>query len=121
MTHWFVALDGVDGNSGLSQGEAFRHVARGVEQLEAGDTLFLGGGVYVEPVMIECKTRVTIRSLPGEQAIIDGARDDFRQNSGPLWRSGAVSGEFVTRLAYPATTDCGAILDPDQHIRLLAW
>jgi hypothetical protein len=84
MTHWFVALDGDDGNSGLSPGEAFRHVAHGVEKLEAGDTLFVGGGVYVEHVTIECKTRVTIRSLPGEHAIIDGARDDFRENSGPL-------------------------------------
>jgi hypothetical protein len=35
MTHWFVALDGDDGNSGLGPGEAFRHVAHGVEQLEA--------------------------------------------------------------------------------------
>ena len=121
MTHWFVALDGDDGNSGLSQGEAFRHVAYGVEQLEAGDTLFLGGGVYVEHVTIESKTRVTIRSLPGEDAIIDGARDDFRENSGPLWRPGAVAGEFVTGLAYPANTDRGAILDPDRHIRLVTY
>ena len=121
MTDWFVALDGDDGNSGLGVDEAFRHVAHGVEQLEAGDTLFLGGGVYAEHVIIDGRTRVTIRSLPGEHAIIDGARDEFRENSGPLWRAGVATGEFVTREPYPANTDRGAILDPDRHVRLITY
>ena len=121
MTEWFVALDGDDGNSGLAADQAFRHVARGVQHLEAGDTLSLGGGVYAEHVVIDGKTRVTIRSLPGEHAIIDGARDEFRENSGPLWRAGAVAGEFVTREPYPARTDRAAFIDPARHVRLITY
>ena len=46
VTHWFVALDGDDSNSGLDSGNAFRHVAHGVNRLDTGDTLFIGEGVY---------------------------------------------------------------------------
>jgi hypothetical protein len=121
VTHWFVALDGDDNNSGLDPGNAFRHIAHGVNKLDTGDTLFIGEGVYTEHVTIDRKTRVTIQSLPGEHAIIDGARDDFRENPGPLWVAGEVTGEFVTRKAYPANTDRGAFLDPDRHTRLITY
>jgi hypothetical protein len=121
VTHWFVALDGDDSNSGLDSGNAFRHVAHGVNRLDTGDTLFIGEGVYTEHVTIDGKTRVTIQSLPGEHAIIDGARDDFRENSGPLWVPGEVPREFVTRTAYPANTDRGAFLHPHRHIRLITY
>jgi hypothetical protein len=43
VTNWFVAVGGDDTNSGLSSTDAFQHVAQGVSQLQAGDTLFIGG------------------------------------------------------------------------------
>jgi Right handed beta helix region len=121
VTHWFVALGGDDDNSGLSPGDAFRHVAHGVDQLDTGDTLFIRDGVYTEHVTIERKTRVTIQSLPGEHAVIDGARDEFRAEPGQLWRPGDVEGEFVTLAPYPVNTDRGAFLDRDRHTRLITY
>jgi hypothetical protein len=121
VAEWFVSVDGADGNSGTGPADAFRLIGRGVQQLAAGDTLFIGGGVYAEHVTVEGKARVTIRSLPGEHAIIDGALDDFREDSGPLWEPGAVDGEFVTRDPYPANTDLGAFIAPDRHIRLVTY
>lgn len=121
MTSWYVARDGADGNSGLAADDAFRHVARGVSALATGDILFVGGGVYPEHVTIDGKTGVTIRSLPGEHAVIDGAREDLRDATGSLWQPGAVAGEFVTTQAYPTRTDRGAFLDPDRHIRLITY
>jgi hypothetical protein len=57
VTNWFVAVGGDDTNSGLSSTDAFRHVARGVSQLQAGDTLLIGDGIYAEHVTIDGKTR----------------------------------------------------------------
>ena len=82
MTSWFVARDGADDNSGLDRDNALRHVAHGVSKLDSGDTLLIGEGVYTEHVTIDHKAGVSIRSLPGEHAIIDGARDDFREAPG---------------------------------------
>jgi hypothetical protein len=119
VTDWFLAVNGDDNNTGQSSENAFRRIARGVDHLDAGDRLFMGDGVYTEHVTIEGKNRVTIRSVPGEHAVIDGARDDFRAEPSQLWTPGDVDGEFVTLAAYPAHTDRGAFLDPYRHIRLI--
>ena len=104
MTVWFVARDGADGNSGLDRDSAFRHVGHGISQLDTGDTLLIAGGVYTEHVTIHQKSGVTIRSLPGEHAIIDGARDDFREAPDLLWKPGSVPGEFVSVHTSPPNT-----------------
>ena len=121
MTDYFVALDGNNGNSGLSTADAFGTVAHGVEQLDTGDTLFIRGGVYFEHVKVECKTRITIQSMPGEHAVIDGARKEFRAVPNGLWDPGEVAAEFVTRDAFPLRTDRGAFVLPDGHVRLVTY
>ena len=55
MSEYFVALDGDNGNSGLSTADPFRTVSHGVGVLQTGDTLFIRGGVYVEHVIVENK------------------------------------------------------------------
>ena len=78
IDHYFVALDGDDLNTGLSTASPFRTVTCGVAVLQPGDTLFIRGGVYIEHVCIEDKVRIVIQSFPDEQAVLDGARADFR-------------------------------------------
>lgn len=121
MNCYFVALDGDDHNSGESTSDPFRTVGHGVAQLEAGDTLFIRGGVYTEHVSISGKTRVVIQSFPGEQAIIDGAIAEFRGVPNDLWRPGEADGEYVTRVRYPAGTEFGAFLGPAPYSRLITY
>jgi hypothetical protein len=121
MDHYFVALDGDDQNSGMSTSDPFRTVTRGVAALQAGDTLSIRGGVYIEHVSIIDKVRIVIQSFPGEQAVIDGARADFRGVPNDLWRQGEVDGEYVTHDPYPAGTKYGAFLGPAQYTRLITY
>lgn len=121
MTYWYVALDGDDANSGQSADSPLRHVGHAITKLRTGDTLFLRGAVYAERLTISRKIRVTIRSMPGENAVIDGAIEQFRIEPGKMWRSETVSGEFISRKAWPAGTDRGAFVFADRHVRLITY
>lgn len=121
MTHWYVALDGDDGNSGQSQDSPLRHVGHAIGKLETGDTLFVREGVYAEQLTICGKARVTICSMPGEHAVIDGAIEEFRTDHATMWDPGVVSGEFVSRTAFPQGTDRGAFVFADRHVRLMTY
>ncbi len=122
MAHWFVTLDGHDtANSGESAADAFRTVTKGVSKLDAGDTLFIGGGVYREHVVVDGKTRVTITSIDGEQAVIDGSWPDFALSPSTEWEEGEAPDEYVTTVAWPASTNRGAFLFPDRHVRLITY
>ena len=121
MVHYFVALDGDDQNSGMSTSDPFRTVQHGVAKLDTGDTLFIRGGVYTEHVSITGKTRIAIQSFPGERAVIDGARADFRGVPNDLWRPGEADGEYVTRDQYPVGTEFGAFLGPAPYTRLITY
>lgn len=73
---YFTSPDGDDSNSGHSPEEAFRSVVHAVDQLAAGDHLFLRGGTYLESVKVEhldaSGAPVVIESFPGELVVIDG-------------------------------------------------
>ncbi len=121
MTRWFVALDGDDGNSGQTQDAPLRHVAHAVGLLGSGDTLFIREGVYAERVKITGKTRVTITSMPGEHAVIDGAIEEFRTDHAHRWDQGTVPGEWVSRTSFADLTNRGAFVLPDRHVRLMTY
>src|SRR4051812_30680562 len=59
----------------------WRTVTHGLKQLRPGDTLSLHGGVYYERLYLALAGRpdapVTVRSVPGEQAVIDGGLREF--------------------------------------------
>jgi hypothetical protein len=121
MTEYFVALDGDNQGSGTSPDDPFRTVQHGVDKLHAGDALSIRGGVYCEHVTITGKTRIVIRSFPGEHAVIDGALAGFRGVPNDLWRPGGADGEYITRDRYPAGTMFGAFLVPGQYTRLITY
>jgi len=85
---YFIATDGSDDNDGLSEGAPWATFARANSVVQAGDCVFVRGGVYSEYVVIgvigstppeEYRSRgteeapITWRSYPGEWAVIDGS------------------------------------------------
>ena len=74
---YYVATNGSDKQAGLSGGEAFRTIQRGVNALKPGDTLIIGPGVYHEEVRIEKsgspERPITIRSQYPRRAHLVGS------------------------------------------------
>lgn len=73
-TTYYVSRTGSDSNPG-SLNQPFQSLARGVSVLQAGDTLYIRGGVYTEKIDTGTKTGtagnpITIASYPGEVAIL---------------------------------------------------
>jgi hypothetical protein len=82
------AVDGDDRQDG-SQGKPWKSINFALTQLSPGDTLYLRGGVYYENVALRLTGRadapITLRSFPGEQAILDGGLREFFENPGDCW------------------------------------
>src|SRR5207249_1964296 len=70
----------------------WKTIAFALTQLNAGDTLYLRGGVYYEK--LHCSLvgtpdkPITIRSHPGERAIIDGGFHEFFDSPASAWTPG---------------------------------
>src|SRR5512140_1279644 len=67
----------------------WRTIEAAVKHLRPGDTLYLHGGTYFESVTIALmgtgEAPVTIRSAPGELAIIDGGLREFEDTPSTAW------------------------------------
>lgn len=81
-----------------------------VRQLKPGDTLCLRGGTYYEhPSLTQSGTAeapITIRSYPGETAVLDGGLREFLDDPAGAWQplaaqDGGAPGEFVSTRTYP--------------------
>ncbi len=101
-------VDGVKGNdeNDGAKEHAWRTVTHALNQISAGDTLYLRGGTYYERVYCAVAGTagkpVTIRSYPGELAIVDGSYREFFENPADAWEplpKGA-AGEFRSKRAY---------------------
>ncbi len=105
--HYFVdATKGSDQNDG-SKAKPWKTITHGIKQLKPGDTLCLRGGTYYEHVTITLagakEKPITIRSHPGELAVLDGGLRDFFEEPAKAWepvKNGA-EGEFRSTKAYP--------------------
>lgn len=95
---YFVSPSGNDANAGTNLTLPFRTIARGLRgaspaatsKLKPGDTLTLRGGVYLEAVKISKLVgtpghEITIRSFPGERAVIDSGIAAFREVGADAW------------------------------------
>jgi len=82
------ARNGDDANVG-SEDKPWKTLARAVTRLEPGDALYIRGGIYRENVLVNVSSTearpITIRSYPGELAIIDGGIADFYENPAEAW------------------------------------
>lgn len=103
---YFVdAAKGDDQGSGAKE-SPWRTISHALTQIQAGDTLCLRGGTYYERVYCSvngtAEKPVTIRSYPGELAVIDGSFREFFENPAEAWESyaGGASGEFRSKRPY---------------------
>ena len=102
----------VDAKRGSDQGDGsdakpWKTLTHAARQLKPGDTLCLRGGTYHEHATISARGTeskpITIRSAPGELAVIDGGLREFYEAPATAWETypdGAV-GEFRSVKASP--------------------
>ncbi|MCH7727651.1 MAG: hypothetical protein IH991_14390, partial [Planctomycetes bacterium] len=99
------ATKGRDENDG-SKTAAWKTVAHALAQISAGDTLYLRGGTYYEHVYCSvagtADKPITIRSYPGELAVIDGAFREFFESPAGAWEPFADGGpgEYRSKRAF---------------------
>lgn len=105
---YYVDADaGNDAHDG-SRERPWHTIGHALGRLEAGDTLVLREGTYYEHVRIsvvgEADAPITIRSHPGELAVIDGGRREFFESPGDAWEAydgeDAGEGEFISTRSY---------------------
>ena len=110
------AKRGDDSHSGTAS-EPWRTVSRAVTRLKPGDTLVLRGGIYSETVSVALagseKHPITIRSAPGEMAILDGGWREFFESPETCWEPvGGARDEFRSVRPYPNLRNvCGSFGD----------
>ncbi len=106
-------VDSVKGND-LNAGSKiapFRTIAQAVRDARPGTTIYLQSGVFRENVYLahagRADTPITIRSAPGEKAILDGSLTEFFDNPEAAWEpvtKGALD-EYRSRRSYPNLRD----------------
>lgn len=101
-------VDGAKGDDGQAGSEAnpWKTLQHALRQLEPGTTLYLREGVYHEhPVLTRSGTEtepITIRSYPGELAVIDGGLPEFLDSPETAWQplEDGAPGEYVSTKTY---------------------
>jgi hypothetical protein len=100
------AQRGDDADAGTEE-RPWRTLRHSLTQLKAGDTLCLREGVFHEHAQIALVGRkdapITIRSYPGETAVIDGGFREFLESPADAWEPFAdgAPDEYVSARAYP--------------------
>lgn len=83
------AENGNDGNAG-TQAAPLRTVQVAINRATPGTTVTLRGGVYFERLVIAARGTAekpfTLRSWPGETAVIDGSWSEFSQSPDKSWQ-----------------------------------
>ncbi|GEM_PF-292055 len=104
--HFVDAVRGDDQQIG-SRTRPWKTLQHAVSQLSLGETLYLRGGTFYEHVNVTIRGTwrqpVTIRSYPGELAVIDGGLREFFDSPADSWEPVAdgAAGEFRSTRAYP--------------------
>ncbi|HND53125.1 MAG TPA: hypothetical protein PLV92_12030, partial [Pirellulaceae bacterium] len=113
---------GDDAGAG-TETQPWKTLAHAMRKLEPGDTLYLREGVYHEriaPTRSGMPDRpITIRSFPGELAVIDGGVSDFLDRPADSWEPypAGAPGEYVSTRSF-ASADARAI---PQHFLPASW
>jgi hypothetical protein len=88
-----------------SEKSPWRTVNHALRRLSPGDTLYLRGGVYHENVYCAAAGRkdapITLRSYPGERAVLDGGLPEFRDDPAHAWEPYPQGGPGEYRSARP--------------------
>lgn len=104
---YFVNAENGNNAADGSQQKPWRTINHALRQLKPGDTLYLRGGRYYEHVVVPKSGSegqpITIRSYPGELAIIDGGQREFFEDPQGSWQPNpdGAEHEFVSTQTYP--------------------
>lgn len=121
---YYLSTKGNDKGNG-SRKKPFRTFAKALKKLKPGDTLYVRGGTYLEPVVIPkmCSgsknSYITVCSYPGEQPVISG-----RGKKSPVLVT--VDGASYVRIAGFELKDakgqdaCGISISPGSHHVILS-
>lgn len=106
---YFVAPEGDDTAPG-TQEQPWRSINKALTRLNPGDTLYLRGGIYFEPVYCAvagtAAAPITIRAYPGELAVIDSSLPEFQQQPAQAWQLfDPARGEYVSTRTYKNIRD----------------
>ena len=110
---YFIDAERGDDKSDGAKGAPWRTIAHALGHLKAGDTLYLRGGTYYEQVYIALTGHkdapITIRSFPGEQAILHGGLREFFLTPQDCWEPYAqgAEAEYRSRQKYPNLREVG--------------
>ncbi len=106
--HFVDPQRGDDAGAG-SREKPWRSINAALPRLKPGDTLLLRGGTYYENVYCAVvgtpEQPITIRSYPGETAVLDGGLPEFQQSPATAWEPGEAEGEYVSARTYPNIRD----------------
>jgi len=104
------AVRGDDAGAG-SESAPWKTLAHALRRLKPGDTLYLRGGTYYEKAFLSRSGTeaqpITIRSYPGELAVLDGGLREFVETPATCWEpaGGGIEGEFVSTRTYRELAD----------------
>ncbi len=104
---FFVDANRGDDHATGKQDAPWQTLAHALDHVVPGATLYLRAGVFHENVVVSvCGSRespITIRSFPGEQAVIDGAIHEFFTNPQDAWSrvAGGAEGEYRSAGRHP--------------------
>ncbi|MCO6458355.1 MAG: hypothetical protein J5I93_23860 [Pirellulaceae bacterium] len=94
------------GNGSLAR--PWRSLQHAVRQLNAGDTLYMRGGVYYEKVALTrsgtAEAPIVIAAYPGELPVLDGGLREFLESPASSWEPApdGAEDEYVSTRSYPA-------------------
>jgi hypothetical protein len=107
---YYVSPQGDDTAPGTEE-RPWRTIGATLPRLTPGDTLYLRGGAYFEQVYCAvagtAESPITIRSYPGEVAMIDGGIPQFQTDPAAAWQPavGGTPDEFVSTKPYKNIRD----------------
>src|SRR5262245_59903337 len=118
---YFVSPSGKDSNDG-SEKSPWKTLNHALARLKPGDTLSLRGGTYHEHATVTLSGTadrpITLRSYPGELAILDGGFREFLESPKTAWEPApaGAKGEFRSTKGYPDVGSRGG-----SERRATAW
>ncbi len=109
-----------------SEAAPWRTIHRAFQQAGAGDTVYLRGGIYREPVYCSVSGKpdapVTIRAYPGERVILDGGLAEFFDAPARAWEpyTQGAPDEYRSVRAYKNIRDVVGLFG-DSHVGLQTY
>ena len=108
--YYVDAKSGRDSNPG-SEDRPWSTINHSLNQLQAGDTLYLRAGSYFENVYCAVAGTedkpITIRAYPGERVLIDGGTPEFQAAPETAWRplNDGAGGEYISTRTFKNIRD----------------